>query len=177
MRTRWWIATGIAVLLVGVAAGSAWARAAGQVQSNASGGPETLVSVVTFSGTDSTTTIPAGWNSFPGAKVTFKIPGSNSAVVLARFSGTYFASGSDCAVQILVDGAPASPTPTALGGGFLSRPSLTPESPFEIDGSVVVGPGRHTIQVQGEGGGFGTQYDDPLYVANWTLSVERARKG
>ena len=175
MRTRWWIATGIAVLLVGVAAGSAWARGASQVQSNTSGGPETLVSVVTFSGTDSTTTIPAGWNSFPGAEVTFKVPGSSSAVVLARFSGTYFASGADSAIQILVDGTPASPTPTALGGGFLSS-SNTPQSPFEIDGSVVVGPGRHTIQVQGEGGGFGTQYDDPLSVANWTLSVERARR-
>lgn len=102
---------------------------------------------------------------------TIDVPASfNKARIVARFSGESNCqgeAGSWCILRILVDGVEMNPVGPSGGFAFDSPGDTWSGIALERT-SKVLGPGTHTVTVEGALGQFSTEW----YLDDWQLSLE-----
>jgi hypothetical protein len=119
------------------------------------------------------------WTDLPGATVAIKVPAGKTQLVQAEFSSEsycFWFSGAAyqyCQLQILADGIEMLP---ASNGGFVFDSNGQTDDAWEAHAmarTLVLGPGTHIIQVQGQVSTSGLN----LSLNNWTLTVTQYTLG
>jgi hypothetical protein len=119
--------------------------------------------------TTSTTEVP-----IPGAEASVTVPQGQSAILVVNFNGVSLCRnntfGFSCPLNVLVDGAPADPTPDSTGYIWdTTEPSASaPNKSLSMTVSKPVGPGNHSVTVTYDGGVAGTQF----VLRTWHLMVQ-----
>jgi hypothetical protein len=167
-RQKMMVAAVVLCLVVGGASGSAFA-----VLQKHTGKAVAAVTVVTESELSF-----IGSTSFQDlGSTTIKVPAGNVQLVRVEFSGDSQCQGSFaenfCQVRILADGSEMSPT---SAGDYAFDGVGTADDFAEshlAQGSVLLGPGKHTIQVQAAVTLSGMAF----FVDDWTLAITQYNNG
>ena len=117
------------------------------------------------------------FQNLPGATATITVPAGQVQLVQADFSADSTCQGSFaenfCRLQILADGAEMNPI---AAGDFAFDGVGTADDFYEAHGtqrSIVLGPGKHTIQIQASVTLTGMAF----YLDDWSLTLTQYNNG
>ncbi len=117
------------------------------------------------------------FQNLAGATTTITVPAGNVQLVEAEFTADSTCQGAFaenfCSVQILADGAEMNPV---AAGDFAFDGVGTADDFYEghaMQRSIVLGPGKHTIQVQA----LVTLSGMAFYLDDWSLTVTQYDNG
>ena len=141
----------------------------------------TAVAVATsdFNDTSTSTTSAA---LLPGMSATIRVPAGRQALVMVRFSAETACYGGGatynwCIVEVRVDGVEASPgdgADFALDSTDNGTETFASWESHSTDRSIVVGEGKHTVQVLGYVTDFTGSGTQTFWTGERSMTVERA---
>jgi hypothetical protein len=141
----------------------------------------TAVAVATsdFNDTSTSTTSAA---LLPGMSATIRVPAGRQALVMVRFSAETACYGGGatynwCIVAVRVDGVEASPgdgADFALDSTDNGTESFASWESHSTDRSIVVGEGKHTVEVLGYVTDFTGSGTQTFWTGERSMTVERA---
>lgn len=138
-----------------------------------------VVATSDFNDTSTSTTSPA---LLPGMSATISVPPGRRALVMVRFSAETACSGGGtspnwCVVEVLVDGNEASPgdgRDFALDSTDNGTETGASWESHSTDRSIVVGEGKHRVEVVGYVTDFGATGTQTFWTGERSMTVERA---
>jgi len=130
-----------------------------------------ITRVKTVTNTGGATTTSGSYVALTSATTTIAVAPGQTALLLARFSAQSQCTGASgsCSVEIFVDGTAADPVSTPANFAFDSASAGGAANAREIDRSMVVSAGVHTVQVR-----YAVAGATSFRLSHWSLTVERS---
>lgn len=180
MRKRWTmlVTLAIAFALGGVTVGAIAVLRATPVITRLGAGPVTKVALAQSNDVQTITNTNDQWVKLTGAAVNLKVPNGQHAVLIATFSANTKCSSingftfDECDLRIMVDGAQMGPGPVGPNDGAAFDSQGAGDDYLEmhaVQRARLVGPGRHTVQVEVRAA------STPFQLDAWQLTVESAQ--
>jgi hypothetical protein len=138
--------------------------------------------VVAKSDFNDTSTSAASPALLPGMHATISVPPGRRALIMVRFSAETACYGGGatfnwCIAEVRVDGVEAPPgdgSDFALDSSDNGTESFASWESHSMDRSIVVGEGKHTVEVLGYVTDFGATGTQTFWTGERSMTVERA---